>query len=193
MPGYKIALFVHLVALFAAFGASTVIHVSMAKIRSASSSRDALEWLGVAHHLSRVFPVALATLVGTGAWMLRSSWSWSAGFVTAGLTGVVLLFVSGAVIEGTRARRLAVALVAQPHEHLSGAAAACARDPLWWCASWANTGLALGVTFAMVAKPSVIGALAAVAVGLLAGGSLGFALRGQGGAVTDSPAARSST
>lgn len=173
MHGYQIALFLHLVALFAAFGASTVIHVSMVKVRSARSGGEALEWLGVAHVLSRVFPVALALLVGTGAWMLHSSWSWSSGFVLAGLTGVVLLFVSGAVIEGTRAGRLARTLAAQPSAPVTGA-----RDLLWWCASWANTGIAVGVAFTMVDKPSTAGAFGALAVGLLAGASIGAAARG---------------
>ena len=184
MHGYQIALFFHLIALFAAFGASTVVHVSMIKIRDARSGGDALQWLGVAHVLARVFPIALAILVGTGAWMLRNSWSWTAGFVDAGLTGVVLLFVSGAVIEGGRARKLAAALAANPE----GPVPAAARDPLWWCASWANTGVALGVAFAMVAKPAAAGSFAALVVGVLGGCVVG--LIGRAGGAADGTAPR---
>jgi hypothetical protein len=174
MDGYQIALFVHLLALFAAFGASTVIHVSMTRIRSARSGAEALDWLGAAHALSRVFPLSLAALVGTGAWMLHDAWSWSSGFVLAGLTGVAFLFLSGAVIEGGQARKLAAALAARPAEP----PAVLARDPLWWCASWANTGVAVGVTFAMVTKPSAEGAFAALAVGAIAGAAAGLLARG---------------
>lgn len=165
MHGYDIALFLHLLALFAAFGASTVIHVSMRKIRAATSGGAALEWLGLAHTLSRVFPVALGVLVGTGAWMLHDAWSWSAGFVLAGLTGVALLFVSGAGVEGARARKVAAALAAEPAAPPSNAV----RDPVWRCASWANTGIAVGVTLAMVAKLSIAAAFASLAIGLAAG------------------------
>jgi hypothetical protein len=174
MHSYQIALFIHLVALFAAFGASTVVHVSMFKIRSSHSGSEALNWLGAAHALSRVFPVALA---GTGAWMLHSSWSWSAGFVDVGLTGVVLLFVSGGAIDGAYARRLAAALAAQP---LEPPPAALARSAVWWSASWANTGIAIGVTFAMVTKPSAAGAFATLAVCVAAGAAVGFLARGRG-------------
>jgi hypothetical protein len=175
MHGYQIALFFHLLALFAAFGASTVIHVSMLKIRGASSGHEALGWLSVAHALSRVFPVALAALVGTGAWMLHDAWSWSSGFVLAGLTGVALLFVSGAGVEGGRARKVAAALAARP----SSLPGVYVRDAVWWCASWANTGVALAVAFAMVVKPSTGGAFAALAVGAAAGGIVGFVVRGR--------------
>jgi hypothetical protein len=177
MHGYQIALFLHLVALFAAFGASTVVHVAMGRIRSARSGGAALEWLGVAHSLSRVFPIALAALVGTGAWMLHSSWSWSAGFVDAGLTGVVLLFVSGAAIESTRAGALAAALAAAPHEPFSAETAARTRDPLWWCASWSNSGIAVAVAFVMVVKPSPAASFAALAVGIAAGCAVGLLSR----------------
>jgi hypothetical protein len=173
MHSYQIALFVHLLALLAAFGASSVVHVAMSKIRSARTGAEALEWLRVAHGLSRVFPIALAALVGTGAWMLQTAWSWSAGFVLAGLTGVFLLLVSGAAVEGTRARKVAAALAARPGQPPQSEV----RDTVWWCASWANTGVAVGVTFAMVMKPSAAGAFAALAVALVSGAAVGFLAR----------------
>jgi hypothetical protein len=175
VSAYELGLFVHLLALFVAFGASTVVHVTMSKVRSAGRGGDALPWLALAHSFARVFPVALALLVASGAWMLRDAWSWSTGFVDAGLAGVVLLFVSGAVIEGGRARRLAAALAAHPSEPVPDR---LVRDPLWWCASWGNTGVAVGVAFAMVAKPDAAGAFSSVAVGLCAGAVVGLLARG---------------
>ena|SRR5581483_2881029 len=175
MHGYQIALFFHLLALFAAFGASTVIHVAMVKVRAARSGAEALGWLGVAHSLSRVFPVALAVLVGTGAWMLHDAWSWNAGFVLAGLTGVGLLFVSGAAVEGGRARKVAATLAAAP----SALPGECVRDALWWCTSWANTGVAVSVAFVMVTKPSTAAAFAVLACGVAGGALVGLALRGR--------------
>jgi hypothetical protein len=168
MTSFHIALFVHLLALFAAFGASTVVHVATVKIRQARSGGEALEWLGLAHAFSPVFPAALAVLVGTGAWMLHRGGSWGAGFVLAGLVGVGLLFVPGAAFEGTRARKLAAALAERPDDPPLD-------DPLLSLISWANTGIAVGVTYGMVARPSTGAAFAALVAGLVAGAAAGLA------------------
>jgi hypothetical protein len=176
MNRYDLALVVHLVALLAAFGASTVVHVSMEKVRAADSGREALQWLGLAHGFARVFPVALAGLLASGAWMVHGRWPWGAGFVEAGLAGVAFLAVSGGALEGGRARRLAAALAARPEEPIEHAAA-LVRDPLWWCASWANTGIALAVVVAMVTKPSPGASFAVLAVGLVVGCVVGLAFR----------------
>jgi hypothetical protein len=176
MNRYDLALFLHLLALLAAIAASTIVHVSMSKVRSARTGGEALQWLGLAHAFARVFPIALAALLGTGAWMVHDRWPWGAGFVEAGLTGVVFLAVSGGVVEGGRARRVATALAARPGESLEHAAA-LVRDPLWWCASWGNTGVALAVVLSMVAKPSPAASFSVLAVGLTAGCCVGLASR----------------
>ena len=177
MNRYDLALFLHLLALLAAVAASTVVHVAMSKLRSARTGGDALQWLGLAHAFSRIFPIALATLLGTGAWMVHGRWVWGAGFVESGVAGVVILAVSGAVVEGGRARRIAAALAARPADSLEHAAPLM-RDPLWWCTSWGNTGIALAVVLTMVAKPSPAASFAVLAVGLAAGWSVGLLARG---------------
>jgi hypothetical protein len=177
MNRYDLALFLHLLALLAAIAGSTIVHVSMSKVRGARSGGEALQWLGLAHAFARVFPIALATLLGTGAWMVHGRWPWDAGFVEAGITGVVILAVSGGVVEGGRARRIATALGARPSESLEHAAA-LVRDPLWWCASWGNTGIALAVVLTMVAKPSPAASFSVLAVGFVAGWSVGLLARG---------------
>jgi hypothetical protein len=177
MNRYDLALFLHLLALLAAIAAATIVHVSMEKIRSSRSGGDALQWLGLAHAFSRVFPVVLATLLGTGWWMVHARWSWHAGFVEAGVTGVVILAVSGSVVAGGRARRIATALAGRPADSLEHAAA-LVRDPFWWCASWGNTGVALAVVLTMVAKPSPAASFAALGVGLVVGWSVGILARG---------------
>jgi hypothetical protein len=173
MDGYRIALFLHLLALLAAFAASGIVHLSLLRARDAASGAEALQWVGLCHRLSRVFPVALLLLLGSGSWMVHKAWDWDAGFVDAGLTGVALLFVLGGAVEGGRVRTVAAALAAAPAEPVGEEV----RDPAWWAANWANTGIATGVVFAMATKPSAGGAFAAVAAGLAAGACTGLALR----------------
>jgi hypothetical protein len=175
MNRYDLVLFLHLLALLAAFGASTIVHVSMTKVRAARSGGEALQWLGLAHAFARVFPVALAVLLASGAWMVHGRWPWSSGFVEAGLTGVVFLAISGGVVEGGRARRLAGALAARPEDPIDHAAALC-RDPVWWCTSFGNSGVAIAVVLVMATKPSATASFAALAIGLAAGCAAGYAV-----------------
>lgn len=174
MNQYHVALFIHLLALLAAFGASTIVHVSMSKLRSARNGGEALQWLGLAHAFARVFPIALAALVGTGVWMVHGRWPWSAGFVEAGIAGVVFLALSGGVVEGGRARKLAGALAARPGEPL-GHAEALYRDPVWWSTSFANTCVAIAVVLVMVMQPSTAASFAALVVALVVGCAGGVA------------------
>ena len=173
MNSYHAALFLHLVALLSAIAASTIVHTSMVKIRDAATGGDALQWLGLAHGFARVFPVALAVLVGSGAWMVHDGWPWSSPFVVGGLAGAGFLFVSGAAIEGGRAGSVAKSLAAAPAEPVGD----LVRDPLWWCASWANTGVAVAVVFAMTSKPLALATGVVLGAGVAAGAAIGFAAR----------------
>jgi hypothetical protein len=180
MKAYDLVLFLHLGALLAAFSASGIIHFSMLRMRGARTGGEALQWLGACHAVSKVFPVALLTLVGSGAWMVHDLWSWSTGFVDAGLTGAAALFVLGGAVEAARAKKAAAALAAAPGAPVTGAAAALVRDPVWWAASWGSSGLAVGIAFAMVTKPGAAGAFAAIVVAFAAGAAVGLVARRRG-------------
>ncbi|HET8527321.1 MAG TPA: hypothetical protein VFL60_00285 [Gaiellaceae bacterium] len=159
--GYSVALVVHLFALLAAFGASTVVHLAMHRARTAERGAEALPWLRVAKAFARVFPVSLVLLLASGAWLVHERWTWDVGFVWAGLAGVAFLLVCGGAVADRRGAAVAAAVAAAPGEPVP----ALIRDRAWWLASYASSGVALGVVAAMAAKPS-----AAAAFGLLAGG-----------------------
>ena len=169
MHAYTIALFVHLCALLAAVSAAALITFSMRRLRTTRTGGEALQWLGLGKSASHVFPVALLTLVASGAYMVHSSWSWGRPFVDAGLAGVVFLGVVGDRVEGSRARRAAEALAPQPAEPIDERGRALLRDPLWWTAAMANQAVAIGVVFVMVTKPSALGAALALCVAIAAG------------------------
>jgi hypothetical protein len=172
--GYSIALVVHLFALLGAFGASTVVHLAMHRARSAERGRDALPWLGLAKTFARVFPVALALLLASGAWLVHDRWTWDVGFVWAGLAGVAFLFVCGGAVAGRRGALVAAAVAAAPEEPLPGLVC----DRAWWWASFASSGVALGIVAAMAAKPSAAAAFGLLLVGLCAGAAAGELGRG---------------
>ena len=173
---YDIVLFVHLAALFAAFGATAVVAVAMRRIRSAVTGAEALPWLALGKHAAHIFPAALLTLLASGAYMVHRAWSWDRGFVVAGLAGIVFLGVVGDRVEGGRARRLAHALAADPQALVAEHAAGLVQDPVWWTAALVNPAVALAVAFDMATKPSVAAAFAVLAVGAALGAALAVPL-----------------
>ena len=176
MDGYHIALFVHVFALLAATAASALTHFAESRLGRAESVAAAQQWHRFAGSVSRVFPVAVIALVATGGYMVGgfSAWAWNAGWIEAGVVGSVWLLVSGPTI-GIRSkgfgRRLQHAAAAG-----DGAARRFAPDPVISVLSWANTGVAVGVVFAMVTKPMLAPALTALAIGAAVGAAI--ALRG---------------
>jgi hypothetical protein len=166
MHAYDVALFVHLLALFVAFGITGMLWFALARIRSARVCGEALQWLAVGKTAGMMFPVVLLTLLATGAYMVHDSWTWSTPWVDAGLTGVVFLGLVGDRVEGGQARKIAQVLAVDPGAPIEERAAAALRNPWFWSAAIVNPLIATAVAFDMVVKPGPIGAGAALAVAL---------------------------
>jgi hypothetical protein len=174
MDGYHIALFVHLIALVAASAAAALTHFAEGRCRRAATVTEALHWHELTGSVAKVFPIAILTLLATGGFMVGNGrvWSWSAGWVDAGITGAVLLFVIGGVL-GARGRVAGRELARLAAESNAGQAPGLRHDPLVPLLSWMNTGLAIGVVFVMTTKPPLTGALLVLAVAAAAGAALG--------------------
>jgi hypothetical protein len=115
--------------------------------------------------------------MGTGAYLVDRSWTWSSGWVVAGLVGVGVLFVVGAVVVGGRSRGLERALTDARDGAVPDAVASIAREHPGGVASWTNTGVALGIVFVMTTKPALAGSLAALAVAAGLGAAIALRLR----------------
>lgn len=167
MDSYHIALFVHLVTLVIAAGVTAVTKLAAARRMRARTVGELQEWHGILMSAARLFPVCLALFVVTGAYMLGVAHApvWTSAFVVAGLTGVVLLLASGAVL-GAKARAFRDVLV-ELSRH--GADRPAPRmDPPRFVAMLPaiNSGIALAVVFDMVTKPTSL----AVALGVIVSG-----------------------
>lgn len=167
MTGYQLALLVHILALLSATAASAIVHFAAGRRAAAPTLRQALDWARVIGSAARVFPFAVLTLVASGAYMvgMEGRWSWSAGWVIAGIVGAVTLLASGAVLgaRGAAAGRAAGArMQAAAGRELPNDAP---PDRVTAILSEANTFLALAVVAVMTLKPGIAGALATLAVG----------------------------
>jgi hypothetical protein len=168
MYAYHVALYLHILALVLASGATFVTKLADGRRARARTVGEALDWHNVLTGASKLFPISLAVFVVTGSYMLSVArlHVWSNGFVVAGLAGAAFLFASGAFL-GIKGRALEKVL-----ENMAREDSARPAPPLVPPGSVAllpvvNTGIALSVVFDMVAKPTSIPvALGVIAIGM---------------------------
>lgn len=168
MDLYHIALFLHIVAVIVAAGATTVTKLAAGRRARARTVGEVLEWHNVLMSSSKAFPIVLAVFVLTGSYMLSRGQSsvWGSGFVVAGLVGVVLLFASGTYL-GIKGKALGAMLEQMAAKGTDLPAPRLVPPPLLAALPLVNTGIALSVVFDMVTKPSsVVTALAIVGLGI---------------------------
>jgi len=168
---YRLALFVHLLAVIVAAAVTAVTKLAAGRRIRARTVAEALDWHNVLISAARLFPICLVVFVITGGYMMSVARLsvWSTGFILAGLLGVVLLFASGTYL-GIKGNAFKLALEEMVARGADQPAPKLAPPPLVMVLPTVNTGIALAVAFDMVMKPaSVPVALAVIAVGIVLG------------------------
>ena len=168
MPVYPVILFLHLLCLVLAVVGASLAALAAFRLRSAATAGEAGEWLGFTRRVVPVFAVSAIGLLATGGYMAGSTSSLSAPWVLASLTGLIVITVLGAGVEGSRGRALERELQAAG---LSDRARRLVRDPVAWSAKMTTFTLLVAVMFIMTAKPSggacALALVAAVVAGVL--------------------------
>ncbi|HET7374640.1 MAG TPA: hypothetical protein VFJ20_14730 [Gemmatimonadaceae bacterium] len=168
MDIYHIALFLHVVTLIVAASATAITKLAVGRRARARTVGEALDWHNVLVSTSKVFPICLASFVLTGSYMVSvvGMRGWSSGFVVAGLVGVGLLLASGTFL-GIKGRALTQVLETVAEAGMDRPAPKLVPPPLVAALPGANTGVALGVVFDMVTKPTSIPiALTVIVIGV---------------------------
>jgi type IV secretory pathway VirB2 component (pilin) len=170
MDAYHVALYIHFLALISAACASSLAHFAHARFAKADTPKEAGQWLAFTGKVAKTFPIAIVTLLLTGGYMTSATgaWSWSLGWVQAGATGAVLLFIMGAT-AGVRGRAVGARLQELAASGYTQADLAACHDPVADTLSWMNTGLALSIVFVMTTKPAGPGAFGEILIGALLG------------------------
>jgi len=186
---YRIGLFIHLCALVAAVVASALAHFGSTKQARATRLTDARQWHAMVSRAELTFPIAIITLVASGAYMIYADgvWSWRTGWIIAGLTGAVLLFVLGGSI-GARRKKYAVQLDNEVSAHGPDARPP-ALDAATETIAWMCSGLALAIICDMTIKPGLFGGMLTLAAGLVIGAIVSFRSRARHARTLDSRAA----
>jgi hypothetical protein len=172
MTGYNLALFLHLVALLSATAASAIVHYAVHRRASAPTVRETLDWARLIAKASKVFPIAVLTLILTGSYMVRSHWTWRAGWVEAGLIGAIMLLVAGAVL-GVRGGAEAQRNVKRVQEAGGDLPNDGATDRVVSVLGAMNTWLAVSIVLVMTLKLPFAGSLSLMTAGAFLGGVKG--------------------
>jgi hypothetical protein len=180
---YAIVLFLHLAALLAAIGTAGIAHFAEARLRVAETVAVVRGWAALLNRVAPVFPLALLVLLASGAYLVHHDWTWSRGWIEIGLVGVALLFANGAGVVGRRNRALQRSLATAGDGPITDEVLHLTRRDVGGIASWANTGLAVGVVFVMTTKPGLAGSLSALAAAAAAGTLVAVWLRRPFGAL----------
>jgi hypothetical protein len=172
---YHFVLFLHILTLLVAAGATSMTKLAMDRRNRARTVREVLDWHSVGMSAAKAFPLCLVGFVATGGYMIRAAHiSWTTGFIVAGLLGVLLLLVSG-VFLATRGKAVARFLEGIAARGGDQPAPRLAMPPLVVALPFINSGIALSVAFDMVTKPaSIPAALSVLAIGIALGAAIGL-------------------
>jgi hypothetical protein len=176
MDAYHIALFLHIVTLIVAAGATAVTKLAVGRRIRARTAGEAIEWHQLLISVSRLFPICLVSFLATGGYMVAATGgtAWSSGFVTAGVVGVALLLGSGTFL-GIKAKRLMLVLEGIAKKGADTPVPPFVPPRTVTMLPVINTGIALSVVFDMVTKPtSVLVALGVIVVGIVAFAAIGM-------------------
>lgn len=166
MSVYSVVLFIHLLALMLAVGASALAFFAALQLRVADTPADVARWGSLVKAVVPCFPITTLLLAATGAYMTQVQWRWTTPWIDAGIAGLTLIAVCGSGVEARRGRALEQEVRTAG---LSPRARALQRDPLSWSAKLTTLTLVAAVVFLMATKPSALGSGVTLVVALLAG------------------------
>jgi len=167
------ALYLHLLALLTAAGASAVAHYLHARQRRATTAEEALDHAALLKSTARAFPIASLVLLLSGLYMAWRLSILSSGWIWVAVVGLVLIGAVGDGIVGRHQREAAQEL---GRNGMSARARQLLDDPIGRTAPVAVDTLVLGVVWIMVTEPSTFEAVLTLVVAILVGVGVPLAL-----------------
>lgn len=167
MSAYSIALFVHLVGVLALFASIGLEQTGLRQLRNARSHAQVHEWMTLLRGRRRIDGPAALTLLVSGGYLTAHGVGHHA-WVAAGIVGMVVMAVLGAVVGRSRLLAIATALP-DTDGPVSSSLRRRLEDPLLRASATTRAALGLGIVFDMVVKPAAAGAVIVLVVALVIG------------------------
>lgn len=168
---YSLTLFAHLMAVVTVFFVVGLMVAAVVRIVNAATPHEALRACSTIAKVEKSMPIVTAALLVTGGYMTHDRWTWTTPWIDVGIAGLIAMTLFGAAFLGSRTSKLRAILqeAAQSGKPLPLGCMQAALTLL--SGNGLNLGLAIGVMYLMVAKPS--GVVACIAT-LVIGAAVGF-------------------
>jgi hypothetical protein len=163
---YSVLIFAHVVGAVVLFAALGIEVVSFRRLRRARTADQARTWMGPLGEAGRLGPVAMATILIAGVWMMALRWGPEPWILTA-LVGLIVMAVLGAALTRRAMGRLGAALTREP-DQLPAPFIALVGGPLA-VSIWLRVAIAVGILGLMTVKPNALGSLAIMGAAVLVG------------------------
>ena len=173
MSTYSIALFLHILGAVGLFIALAYERLALYKIQRSKDHEHAMDWVQVLRMLPKIGISAALLVLPSGIYLTEIAWR-AAPWTGPALVAFILMAVVGAALSGPGYKKLEAGL-SRDKERPS-------RPPLpggLWISLAIRTGLALGILFIMITKPTLMVTLLAllIAVVLAFGPAIHFFLK----------------
>ena len=171
---FAIILFFHLTGVAMLFAACGLEITAFAKLHRARDTSELRAALADGDAISTLFPLAVVTLFATGiAMVLVTRMDWRTGWLVVAAALVIVLSLIGSRVTGRKMQALAATAFQSTSALVDDAADAARHDVAFNIAGYTSTCGAVAVLFLMSNRPSLPGALGAVAVAALVSVALG--------------------
>ncbi len=138
MPWFGIVLYLHLLAVAAAFFFAAYVHWSLERVWEVRTTADALAALRLTARASTGLLWTSLALIATGAWLTQTAFAWTTPWIDLSLLGLIALAALAAIARARCQRPSA------------------ARDPYLRAANALLPLLTLSIVLIMILKPATL-------------------------------------
>ncbi len=155
MPNsYELALFIHILGVFAVAGALTTFVLIIAMMRRAKDVQEVRLWGGIAAKVEKLFPVAVIALLLSGVFLVEDvGFEWSTGWINVSLITLLAHAVVGPLINTRKINAIEKSANAAPDGALPQVLAAQISDPVLFGTTHALALSVLAIIWNMTTKP----------------------------------------
>jgi hypothetical protein len=162
---YVTALFIHVVGVALLFSASALELFQVAWLRRSTTVGEVQMAERIESVLKRLVPVAIATIVASGLFMLIKGWSWSAHWAEVAIISLLLASIPAAIFT-KKVQEILQAADEAPPGPLSDSLRARTMDPVLLTSVCVLVAMGVGILYVMAIKPETVEAIVAVLVAM---------------------------
>ncbi|MBI5285623.1 MAG: DUF2269 family protein [Chloroflexi bacterium] len=166
MPhGWEVAIFVHILGVFAMAGGATMFMVLFGMMRRAANVQEVRVLASVSTVIDKVFPVAAVVLLLSGGYIVSDrDLHWSSGWINVSALALIIMTAIGAVVNHPKTNAVRAAAEAAPDGPVPENLSALIEDPVLFGAVHVVMLVVVAILWNMTTKPGGIQAFLVIAI-----------------------------